>query len=80
MEEILLAILEEFRELNIKVSEIESQLQDIKGVGLYTSLSDICDKLDEVKGEVDSIKGPMSYDLTDLHNTLSSIDVNTYNP
>ena len=39
---------------------MNSKLDDIKGSGLYNSISDVCDKLDEVKEDLSGIDSSIS--------------------
>lgn len=43
-----------------ELQEMNSKLDDIKGSGLYNSISDVCDKLDEVKEELSEIDSSIS--------------------
>jgi hypothetical protein len=64
------------QEILIELREINSHLSDLRGSGL-NSMDDISNKLDDVVQEINSIKGPTGYDLTDIHSALSNIEVNT---
>lgn len=66
---ILSEILDELRQIN-------SNLSDLKGSGL-NSVDDICNKLESLEDVVNGIKGPVGYDLTDIHGVLNNIDLNT---
>lgn len=80
MEE-LIEVLQEIRDginyMNTNIDELKNSIEELKGIGLYTSISDICDKLESVENEVDNIKGNTGYDLTDIYDVLSNIDINT---
>lgn len=43
-----------------ELQEMNSKLDDIKGSGLYNSISDVCDKLDEVKEDLSEIDSSIS--------------------
>ena len=43
----MITLLGEIRELLV---EMNGKLDDIKGYGIYTSISDVCDKLDSISG------------------------------
>lgn len=43
----MIALLGEIRDLLV---EMNGKLDDIKGYGIYTSISDVCDKLDAISG------------------------------
>lgn len=62
--DILYLILEEIRESNRKLEDIHNTIQEIKGSGLYNSLTDVCDKIDSAKDEIQG---------TGLYNSLSDI-------
>jgi len=38
------------KDILAELQEMNSKLDDIKGVGVYNSLADVCDKLDDIKG------------------------------
>ncbi|MBK9528876.1 MAG: hypothetical protein IPO41_11280 [Acidobacteria bacterium] len=59
----------------LKLDEISDVLRDISGKldnvdGVY-GLDEIANRIDEA---VDKVVGPTAYDLTDIHNDLTSID------
>lgn len=56
--DILYLILDEIRESNRKLEDIHDAIQEIKGSGLYNSLTDVCDKIDSA---IDEIKGTGLY-------------------
>lgn len=82
MEE-LIGVLQEIRDginsINNNIELLKDSVDDLKGSGLYDSISDVCDKLDNLENEVNSIKGSPGYDLSEIYNCLSSIDTNTSN-
>lgn len=61
MEE-LVCVMKEIRDL---LKEINGRIYEIQGHG-YKSLDDICD-------EIDNVKGPGCYDLSDIYYELSDI-------
>ncbi len=70
--DILYLILEEIREGNRKLEYIEDAIQEIKGSGLYNSLTDVCDKIDSAK---DEIQGTGLYNsLTDICDKLDNLE------
>ncbi|WZL72297.1 hypothetical protein QBE52_14545 [Clostridiaceae bacterium 35-E11] len=70
--DILYLILEEIREGNRKLENIEDAIQEIKGSGLYNSLTDICDKIDSAK---DEIQGTGLYNsITDICEKLDNLE------
>ncbi|HIT89349.1 MAG TPA: hypothetical protein IAC41_02880 [Candidatus Merdenecus merdavium] len=70
--DILYLILEEIREGNRKLENIEDAIQEIKGSGLYNSLTDICDKIDSAKEE---IQGTGLYNsITDICEKLDNLE------
>ena len=71
MEELLREILSELKELNESVGQIAAVMPAT--APLY-DLDDIYSKMDDV---ADQIKGTLGYDLSDLHQKLSDIDLNT---
>jgi archaellum component FlaC len=79
----LIAVLEEIRDginaMNYNMEQLKDSIDELKGNGLYNSISDMCDKLESVENEINSLKGNTGYDLTDIHSVLSSIDINTSN-
>lgn len=71
----MIALLGEIRDLLI---EMNGKLDDIKGFGVYTSISDVCDKLDAISGsglnnlddvcsKIDDLKG------TGIYNSISDV-------
>ena len=70
--DILYLILEEIRECNRKLENIEDAIQEIKGSELYNSLTDICDKIDSAK---DEIQGTGLYNsITDICEKLDNLE------
>lgn len=70
--DILYLILEEIREGNRKLENIEDAIQEIKGSGLYNSLADICDKIDSAK---DELQGTGLYNsITDICDKLDNLE------
>lgn len=70
--DILYLILEEIREGNRKLENIEDAIQEIKGSGLYNSLTDICDKIDSAK---DELQGTGLYNsITDICDKLDNLE------
>jgi len=55
LEQILKEILKELKEINLKLESIDNHVHEIKGTGLYDSVSDVCEKLDEICSSVDNI-------------------------
>lgn len=51
---------ETLQEILSVLQEINSKLDDIKGSGLYNSISDIHEKLDSIQGE-------LPYSIQDIH-------------
>jgi len=82
----LIEVLKEIRDgiyqLNGRVDNINDSLSELKGYGVYNSLSDIHDQLEKVAQE---IKGDSLYNnlsdvcnkLDDISSALHSIDLNT---
>ena len=48
-------LIEIISELLTEIRELNSKIDDIKGFGLYGSINDVCDKLDDIKSEVEAI-------------------------
>lgn len=69
-------LLDIMQEILIELRETNTHLRALAGSGI-TSMDDIYKKFDEVMQEINSIKGPTGYDLTDIYNTLSDIELNT---
>ena len=79
----MVAILEQIRDLLVEMNE---KLDDIKGYGVDTSISDVCDKLDTISGmgiytlsdvcsKIDEVKGSGLYDsISDVCAKLDAID------
>lgn len=82
----LLHVLIEIRDginlINSNISELQTSVENIQGIGLYNSLSDVSEKLDSLNEAVDSIKGIGYNDtlsdvcdkLDDVTSALSSIE------
>ncbi|MBO1264496.1 hypothetical protein J3A84_05510 [Proteiniclasticum sp. SCR006] len=51
-----------------KLTEINDNLSDIKGYGLYTSISDINDKFSNIEDSLNSITGHGAYGISDIVN------------
>lgn len=62
--DILYLILEEIRESNRKLENLENSIQEIIGIGLYNSITDICDKIDSAKEDIQG---------TGLYNSIADI-------
>jgi division protein CdvB (Snf7/Vps24/ESCRT-III family) len=75
--------LEEIRDgintMNYNMEQLRNSIDELKGYGLYSSVSDICDKLESVEREINSLKGSTGYDLTDIHSELTDIQSNLFN-
>ena len=79
----MIALLGEIRDLLV---EMNGKLDDIKGYGADTSISDVCDKLDAISGmgiyslgdvcsKIDEVKGSGLYDsISDVCTKLDAID------
>lgn len=62
------------RDLLEEVRSMNSKLDDIRGVGI-NSVDDVCDKLDDVKYELELIKGTGLYDsIVDVCNKIDSLE------
>ena len=59
------------KEILSVLKSIDFTLDRIQGVGLYNSIADVCDKLDDIINELDKIQGPLGYNLQDIYNELS---------
>lgn len=77
----MITLLEEIRDL---LSEMNSKLDDIKGIGIYSSIADVCDKLDAISGsglnnlddvcnKLDDIKGSGLNSIDDVCTKLDDI-------
>lgn len=72
---LLSEILNELRDVN-------SKIDDVKGIGVYSSLSNVCDKIDELGNKIDNletvidgIKGTGLYDsLSDVCDKIESLE------
>ena len=53
-------VVDVLRDILFELQEMNSKLDDIKGSGLYNSISDVCDKLDEVKEDLSEIDSSIS--------------------
>lgn len=53
-------VVDVLRDILFELQEMNSKLDDIKGSGLYNSISDVCDKLDEVKEDLSGIDSSIS--------------------
>lgn len=64
------------REILKELQEINTKLDDIKGIGSENSLADICDKLDEIKGTglYDSISD-VCEKLDSVESAISSVEL-----
>ena len=79
----MITLLEEIRDL---LGEMNGKLDDIKGYGVDTSISAVCDKLDAISGmgiyslgdvcsKIDEVKGSGIYDsISDVCTKLDAID------
>ena len=54
--EVLNKILEKLDSINDGIDELHSKLDDMQGIGLYNSISDVHDKLEEIKNTVEQIQ------------------------
>lgn len=82
MDEII-TLLAEIRDLLV---EVNTKLDDIKGDGIYTSISDVCDKIDaisvsgmcsigDVCSRIDDLQGPGIYNtIGDVCTKLDTLD------
>lgn len=61
------------REILNELQEINTKLDDIKGIGSESSLADIYDKLDEIKGT------GLYNSITDVCDKLDSVDSSVSN-
>lgn len=85
----LLEVLQDIRDgiysMNSNIEQLIDSVGELKGSGLYNSISDVCDKLDSVSSTVEAIKGVGLYDtisdvcdkLDSISSSLESIDINT---
>ena len=74
----LLEVLQEIRDgIYLLNSNIEDFKNEITGTGLYNSLSDVCDKLNNVESSLTGLTSYGAYTLSDVCNKLDSIDTNT---
>ncbi len=48
MEDILYEILAELKAMNAKMDALDTSINDIKGAGMYNTIGDACEKLDDV--------------------------------
>ncbi|MBE6064216.1 hypothetical protein [Clostridium cochlearium] len=59
MEE-LIEVLQEIRnginDMNFNIEQLKESVEELKGIGVYNSISDVCDKLDDVYSSVTSIE------------------------
>ena len=53
-------VVDVLRDILFELQEMNSTLDAIKGSGLYNSISDVCDKLDEVKEDLSEIDSSIS--------------------
>ncbi len=54
------------RDILKEMQEISWKLDDIKGSGAFNSISDVCDKLENLKDSVDGITSNGAYCLGDI--------------
>ncbi|MGL4912862.1 MAG: hypothetical protein ACRC3Y_10595 [Romboutsia sp.] len=65
-------LVEILKEINDNIILLNEKLDDIKGDGLYSSLSDVCDKIEDMK---DNIQGNGLYNnLSDVCDKLSTLE------
>lgn len=50
--DIMRLILVEVQEMNMKLDNIDTSINEIKGFGIYNSIADVCQKLDEVDSTI----------------------------
>jgi|GEM_PF-1922003 predicted nuclease with TOPRIM domain len=65
-----------FDELKGSVEELKESVEGLKGSGLYDTLSDVCDKVESLKGGLYDFSDVCSR-LDDIIRVLHSIDTNT---
>jgi len=82
----LIEVLQEIRDgiysINSNIEDLKVSVEELKGQGLYNSISDVCDKLESLASD---IKGNGLYDslsdvcnkLDEISTILNSIDTNT---
>lgn len=82
----LIEVLQEIRDgiltMNSNIEELKTSVEELKGQGLYNSISDVCDKLESLASD---IKGNGLYDslsdvcnkLDQISDVLNSIELNT---
>lgn len=56
-----------------KLTEINDNLNDIKGSGPFSSITDVYDKLDEVQSGISDISCYGVYSLSDICNKLDTL-------
>src|SRR5690554_4251244 len=61
------------------LSDIHNALSEIKGYGIYNSISDIADKLYSIETGITSITSNGLYSLSDIDSKLSDIDMSISN-
>lgn len=84
MENLLQQMLVKLIDISELLNEISGKLDNINGIH---NLDDIVSKIDEVGSEInksiniatDDIVGDTRYNLTDIHNDLSEIDISINN-
>ena len=73
--DIMRLILVEVQEMNMKLDNIDTSINEIKGFGLYNSISDIYDKLDSTQEKLEEIKGFGIYNsIADVCQKLDEVD------
>lgn len=83
----LLAVLQDIRDginsMALSIENLNESVNDLKGFGLYNSISDVNEKLDSVSEAIDDLKGSGLYNtvtdvcdkLDSISSTLDSIDI-----
>ncbi|OMD41127.1 hypothetical protein [Paenibacillus odorifer] len=80
--DVLMEIRDGIYTINSNIDELKAAVNELRGSGLYNTISDVCDKIDTA---VSDIKGNGLYDtisdvaskLDDVSSTLDRIDINT---
>ncbi|MEK4359873.1 hypothetical protein NYE48_22885 [Paenibacillus sp. FSL M7-1455] len=80
--EVLLEIRNGIYAMNANIEELKNSVEELKGNGLYNSITDVCDKLDSMSEDI--VGNGLFNSLSDVYNkldeissTLDSIDANT---
>lgn len=74
----LVEVLQEIRDgiysMNSNIEDLKISLEELKGTGLYNSISDVYDKLGDINTTSEGIKGSGLYDsISDVCEKLDSV-------